>query len=183
MFRLPAKRERTRNHVDKHVVCLYQRLHRFSPCRHWIVVRHLRLVIQSNLQVFNPVVRGFYCEYALHEWCSMVRFGAFPFTRTRESMRFCFTVSLDKLNKCIRSKLEKDRKLSRDNCGILKKSQKLQNAALPADHLQWWENQNNGCLAGLRALLHADSVNSWCAISNYQEYHAEWRIIWKSCSI
>ena len=78
----------------------------------------------------------FYYEYAPHELYSMVWFGAFPFTRmvhirSVKSTQF-LTFSSPRLDECILSKLVKDRKLSRDNYGMLGRSQKMENGAVPS---------------------------------------------------
>ena len=93
--------------------------------------------IQSNFNVFNDAISGFfYCEYALHELCSMVRSDAFSFTRmvyirSAESMPF-LTFPSFRLDKCIKSWLEKDRNCLETIVETSDWNQKLECGALPS---------------------------------------------------
>ena len=136
-----------------------------------------------NFSMTSSVV--FYYEYELHELYSMVRFGAFPFTRigrikSVESMQF-LTFSSLRLDKCILFRLKKDRELSRDNYGIIGKSQKLEKWAPPSIILvvrrpqQWLTWQiSDPCTTQIFSTLD-------CRISYHQGNHTESRIVWKSC--
>ena len=161
--------------------CWIWKLRHLAGTRPW----HLGQLNNSQTSKFSMTSSVvFCCEYALYEWCTMVGFGAFPCTRmvyirSVGSMQFLTIPSL-KLDKCILSKFEKDRKLFRNNLGELRKSQKLESEALPSI-ISGGQKATTMAVWQISKPCFTQSLSTLdCHASNYQENHTESRIIRKS---
>ena len=160
-------------------------------------VNRVRLQNESLMFVFGGTVKPQSFRWR-HQWFSTARirctsyvawFGLvqLPFTRIvysrlLESMQF-LTFSMLRLNECIQSWLEKDRKLSRDNCGILRQSQKQENGALLSIVFSGQKTTTMATWQVSEPCFPQNLCTLNCRLSNYQGTHTASKIVWKSYQI